>query len=106
MNGPRGSLEPICSWAQRYCVNQQATNTAAGAIVGGVLGAGIGAAVTHNPATGAAIGGAIGAGTSAVAGASQPNYGCPPGYIAAAGAPAFAYYGPYWGSAVWYHPWV
>lgn len=99
------------AWAQRYCVNQQANKTAAGAIIGGVLGAGIGAAVSHNPATGAAIGGAIGAGTGAVAGASQPNYGCPPGYVVAAGAPAFAYSGPYWGSAVWwapawYHPWV
>jgi hypothetical protein len=97
-------------WAARYCVDQQSHNTAAGAVIGGILGAGIGAAVAHNPAAGAAIGGAIGVGTGAVAGASTPNYGCPPGYVVAPGAPAFAYAGPYWGPGVWwapawYHPW-
>ncbi|MGH6888638.1 MAG: hypothetical protein ACREHF_05505 [Rhizomicrobium sp.] len=93
-------------WAARYCVNQ-ANNTVAGALIGGILGAGIGAAVTHNPATGAAIGGAIGAGTGAAAGASYGGGACPPGYVAAAGAPAFYYSSPYYASApAWYHPWV
>lgn len=94
-------------WAARYCVNQ-ANNTVAGALVGGILGAGIGAAVSRNPATGAAIGGAIGAGTGAVAGATSGAGGpCPPGYVVAGGAPAFAYAGPYYGWApAWYNPWV
>lgn len=93
-------------WAARYCVNQ-ANNTVAGALIGGILGAGIGAAVTHNPATGAAIGGAIGAGTGAVAGASYGGGACPPGYGIAPGAPAFYYASPYYAWApAWYHPWV
>lgn len=93
-------------WSAQYCVNQ-ANNTVAGALIGGILGAGIGAAVTHNPATGAAIGGAIGAGTGAVAGSSYGGGGCPPGFVVAAGAPAFVYAGPYYAWApAWYHPWV
>ena len=94
-------------WAAQYCVDQHNNNTVAGALIGGVLGAGIGAAITHNPATGAAIGGALGAGTGAVAGASQPAFGCPQGYVVAPGAPAFVYAGPYYAWApAWYHPWV
>ncbi|HTS53497.1 MAG TPA: hypothetical protein VMH26_09515, partial [Burkholderiales bacterium] len=93
-------------WAARNCVNQ-ANNTAAGAVIGGILGAGIGAAVSRNHASGAAIGGAIGVGTGAVAGASSSAGGCPPGYVVAAGAPAFVYGGPYvaWAPG-WYRPWV
>jgi len=107
----RAYADAYSRWAAQYCVDQHNNNTAAGAVIGGVLGAAIGAAVTHNPATGAAIGGAIGLGTGAVAGASQPTYGCPPGYVVAPGAPAFVYAGPYWGPAVtwapaWYRPWV
>jgi len=94
-------------WAARYCVDQRNNNTVAGALIGGVLGAGIGAAITHNPATGAVIGGAIGAGTGAVAGANSPAGGCPPGYVIAGGAPAFYYGSPYYAWApAWYHPWV
>lgn len=97
-------------WAARYCVSQ-ANNTAAGALIGGILGAGIGAAVSHNAGRGALVGGAIGAGTGAVAGAATPGGPCPPGYVVAGGAPAFAYGGPYYGPAVtwapaWYRPWV
>lgn len=93
-------------WAAQNCVNQ-ANNTAAGAVIGGILGAGIGAAVSHNAGRGALVGGAIGAGTGAVAGSASAAGGCPPGYVIAAGAPAFAYGGPYvaWAPA-WYHPWV
>jgi len=98
-------------WAARYCVDQRDHNTAAGAIIGGILGAGVGAAVTHNPATGAAIGGAIGVGTGAVVGANSSAQGCPPGYVVAAGAPPFVYDGPYWAAdygwaPAWYRPWV
>jgi hypothetical protein len=93
-------------WAARNCVNQ-ANNSAAGAVIGGILGAGIGAAVSHNAGRGALVGGAIGAGTGAVAGAASSPGGCPPGYVIAGGAPAFAYGGPYvaWAPA-WYHPWA
>lgn len=95
-------------WSAQNCVNQ-ANNTAAGALIGGILGAGIGAAVSRNPGRGAAIGGAIGLGTGAVAGAtSGGSGGCPPGYVVAAGAPAFAYAsGPdYAWAPAWYHPWA
>lgn len=96
-------------WAARNCVNQ-ANNTAAGAVIGGILGAGIGAAVSHNAGRGALVGGAIGAGTGAVAGAAAPSGACPPGYVVAPGAPAFTYGGPAYTSVVWapawYHPWV
>ncbi len=107
----RAYAQQYSEWAARYCVDQHNNNTVAGALIGGVLGAGLGAAIAHNPATGAAIGGALGVGVGAAAGASQPAYGCPPGYVVAAGAPAFAYVGPYWGPSVywapaWYHPWV
>jgi hypothetical protein len=93
-------------WAAQYCVSQ-ANNTAAGAVIGGILGAGIGAAVSHNAGRGALVGGAIGAGTGAVAGAASTPGGCPPGYVIAAGAPAFAYGGPSvaW-APTWYRPWV
>jgi hypothetical protein len=98
--------EAYSRWSAQYCVNQ-ANNTAAGALIGGILGAGIGAAVSHNAGRGALVGGAIGAGTGAVAGAASSPGGCPPGYVVAAGAPAFAYGGPYvaWAPA-WYNPWV
>jgi len=92
-------------WAAQYCVNQ-ANNTAAGAVIGGILGAGIGAAVGGG--RGALVGGAVGVGTGAVAGAASAPGGCPPGYVVAAGAPAFVYAGgPYvaWGPA-WYRPWA
>jgi hypothetical protein len=94
-------------WAAQYCVNQ-ANNAAAGAVIGGILGAGIGAAVSHNAGRGALVGGAIGVGTGAVAGAASTPGGCPPGYVIAGGAPAFAYAGgPYVAYAPgWYRPWV
>jgi hypothetical protein len=93
-------------WAAQYCVNQ-ANNTAAGALIGGILGAGIGAAVSHNAGRGALVGGAIGAGTGAVAGAASPSGDCPPGYVIAGGAPGFAYSGAYVSYApAWYHPWA
>ena len=98
-------------WAAQYCVDQRNNNTAAGAIIGGVLGAVIGAGVAGrgDRGAGAVIGGALGAGTGAAIGASSsPGAGCPPGYVVRAGAPAFYWAGPpvvTWAPA-WYHPWV
>jgi hypothetical protein len=100
-------------WAARYCVDQRNNNVAAGAVIGGVFGALLGAGVAgrHSRGAGAAIGGALGAGTGAAVGASQSNSYCPPGYVLRAGAPPFAYAGPYYGGPYyggpgWYNPWV
>jgi hypothetical protein len=100
-------------WASRYCVDQRNQNTAAGAIIGGALGALLGAGVAghHNQGVGALAGGALGATTGAVIGSNSGGGGaCPPNYVVAPGAPAFYYSGPAYGPAVaapgWYHPWV
>ena len=94
-------------WSAQYCVSQ-ANNTAAGAVIGGLLGAGIGAAVSHNAGRGALVGGAIGAGTGAVAGAASAQGAGPPGEVLAGGAPAFAYGGGAYVAyaPAWYNPWV
>lgn len=94
-------------WAARNCINQ-ANNTAAGALIGGILGAGIGAAVSRNAGRGALVGGAIGAGTGAAAGAASSQGACPPGYVVAGGAPAFAYGGGAYVTYApgWYRPWI
>jgi hypothetical protein len=99
-------------WAAKYCVDRHDNNTAAGAIIGGVFGAALGAGVAgRNPAAGALVGGALGAGTGAAIGAASSSNGCPPGYVVRAGAPAFVYAGPYHAPAIvyapaWYRPWV
>ncbi|HEY5289712.1 MAG TPA: hypothetical protein VIJ59_06725 [Caulobacteraceae bacterium] len=99
------------SWAAQYCVDRRNNNTAAGAIIGGVLGSIIGSGVAGRGEHfgGAVVGGAVGATAGAAIGSSSSNtYGCPNGYVVAAGAPAFYYGGP--GPAVyapsWYNPWV
>ena len=98
-------------WAAQYCVDQRNTNPAAGAIIGGVLGAVIGSSVAGrgDRGAGAVIGGALGAGTGAAIGSSSSSgAGCPPGYVVRGGAPGFAWAGPSvvtWAPA-WYHPWV
>jgi hypothetical protein len=81
-------------WASANCVDQRTGNTAAGAIVGGALGAITGAALTGKGA-GALAGGAVGAVTGAAVGSTAPT-SCPPGYVVRAGAPAFVYGGPYY----------
>jgi hypothetical protein len=101
------------AWAARYCVDQHNSHVAAGAIIGGLLGAATGAAIggPHNAAAGAAVGGVIGLGTGAAVGASTASAACPPGYVVAAGAPTFVYGGAYAGPGVvyagpgWYRPW-
>jgi outer membrane lipoprotein SlyB len=100
------------SWAAENCVDRRNNNTAAGAIIGGVLGAVIGSGVAghHERGEGAVVGGVLGAGAGAAIGASSGDTrGCPPGYVVRAGAPAFYYGGgygsAYWGPS-WYHPWT
>jgi len=99
-------------WAAQYCVDRRNNNTAAGAIIGGVFGAVLGAGIAgpRNAGAGALVGGALGAGTGAAIGSSSSaGAGCPPGYVIRAGAPAF-YYGGYGPGVVyapaWYRPWV
>lgn len=100
-------------WAAQYCVDKR-SNATAGAAIGGVLGAIAGSGLAGHGAHlgGAVVGGAVGATAgAAIAANSQPGPACPPGYVVAAGAPAFAYagapipltvvYGP-----EWYRPWV
>ena len=101
------------AWSQANCVRQEQNRTAAGAIIGGVLGAVIGSNVTRgrDRGAGAVVGGALGA----VAGGAIANNqgpGCPPGFVIRSGAPGF-YYGPPPGAAVvvydaptWYNPWL
>ena len=96
------------AWASRYCVDRRNNNIAAGAIIGGVLGAlaGSGIAGHHERGEGAVVGGVLGAGAGAAIGASSSSaYGCPPGYVASRGAPAF-YYGYEPPAPGWYNPWV
>lgn len=101
------------AWSQANCVRQEQNRTAAGAIIGGVLGAVIGSNLAggRDRGAGAVVGGALGA----VAGGAVANNagpGCPPGFVVRTGAPAF-YYGPPPGSTVviydqptWYNPWI
>jgi hypothetical protein len=80
-------------------------------VIGGVLGAALGAGLSGGRAGATIAGGAIGAGTgAAVAGSSGPGGGCPPGYAIRAGAPVFYYGGPVYPGVLyapgWYNPWV
>ncbi len=97
------------AWAQQNCVDQRTGNTAAGAIVGGTLGAIAGAALTHGRTSGTLAGGALGAVAGAEIGANSST--CPPGYVVRTGAPTFVYDGPYYPQAVIYEtgpyaPWI
>ena len=92
------------NWAQQNCIDERTGNTAAGAIVGGALGAIAGAALTHGHDSGALAGGAVGAVAGAEIGSSSTN--CPPGYRVRVGAPAFVYDGPYPTTEVVYEPGV
>jgi hypothetical protein len=95
-------------WATQNCIDQGHQNTAAGALIGGVLGAVLGGAAAghYDQGEGALVGGALGATTGAAIGASTSS--CPPGYVVASGAPAFAYagYAPVAAVPAWYNPWV
>ena len=97
-------------WSAANCIRQEQNRTAAGAIIGGVLGAVIGssAAGRGSRGAGAVIGGALGA-TAGGAIANSQGPGCPPGFALRPGAPAF--YGPpgvvvAYGAPDWYNPWL
>ena len=98
-------------WSAANCIRQEQNRTAAGAIIGGVLGAVIGSAAAGRGSrgAGAVIGGALGA-TAGGAVANSQGPGCPPGFVLRSGAPGF-YYGPPPGAVVyeapgWYNPWI
>jgi len=97
-------------WAARNCVQQRQNNAAAGAVVGGVLGALVGSGIAGrgNHTGGAIVGGAVGATAGAAIGSSSGNQSsCPPGYVVTGGAPGFYYggYAPVYGPS-WYNPWI
>jgi len=97
------------TWAAENCIDRRNNNTAAGAIIGGVLGALVGSAAggRHDRGGGAVVGGVLGAGAGAAIGSSSTDTrGCPPGYYVRAGAPAFYYGGPALYAPGWYNPWV
>ncbi len=107
----RGYAAAAEQWSSANCIRKGENRTAAGAIIGGVLGAVIGSNLAggRDRGAGAVVGGALGA----VAGgaiASNQGPGCPPGFVTRPGAPVF--YGPQ-GPAVivydeptWYNPWI
>ena len=99
-------------WARENCVRAHG-DPAAGAVVGGIIGAliGSGVAAGGHRTTGAIVGGAIGAaGGAAIAGSTdthETSPGCPPGYVARGGAPEFYAASDYFYAAPgWYRPWV
>ena len=101
------------AWSNTNCIRQEQNRTAAGAIIGGVLGAVIGSSVAgrYDRGAGAVVGGGLGAiAGGAIANSSGP--GCPPGFVLRPGAPTFAYGPPPGGVAVvydaptWYNPWI
>jgi hypothetical protein len=95
------------AWYGRYCVQREHNNVAAGAIIGGALGAILGAGISHGHAGGTIVGGALGATTgAAIASDSNVGGGCPPGYVIRAGAPAFYWGGPVVYAPPGYNPWV
>ncbi len=109
----RDYAQRYAAWAAQSCVDQRNHNVAAGALVGGVLGAIAGSGVVGrgDHAAGAVVGGALGAGAGAAVAANASATACPPGYVVRADAPPFVYNGPYTGPDVvyvpaWYHPWV
>jgi uncharacterized protein YcfJ len=102
-------------WAAANCIAQRENSTAAGAVIGGILGAIVGGAAAGRYDRGAGIvaGGALGAvagGAIGNASAAENNPNCPPGYVLRDGAEPF-YAGPVYGDVVyeapgWYDPWL
>jgi hypothetical protein len=95
-------------WAQDNCVRSRG-DPAAGALIGGIFGALIGAGVGghHGAFAGAAIGGTTGAVIASGAGGDETSPGCPPGYVVRGGAEGFDYDTQiYYAAPTWYHPWV
>lgn len=102
----------VQQWSAENCVQEHNSNVAAGAVIGGVLGAFLGSSIAGrgSHAAGAVVGGATGAVAGAAIGASQTSPGCPPGYVVRAGAPpfpGFAFVGGYtYVAPPGYRPWV
>jgi hypothetical protein len=99
-------------WAAQNCIAQRAQNTAAGAVIGGLLGAlaGGGLAGRHDRGAGIVAGGAVGAIAGAAIGSASTSPGCPPGYGLRPGAAAF-YPPAVFGGVVYaappsYDPWI
>lgn len=102
-------------WAAANCVQQRANNTAAGTVIGGILGALVGSGLSgrHDRGAGIIAGGALGAVAGGAIGnsASNNNPNCPPGFGLRAGAAPF-YPGPIYGGGVVYaapaayDPWI
>jgi hypothetical protein len=102
-------------WAAANCIAERENSTAAGAVIGGILGAIIGgsAAGRYDRGAGIVAGGALGAvagGAIGNASAAENNPNCPPGYVLREGAEPF-YAGPVYGDIVyeapgWYDPWL
>jgi len=108
----RRYAESVERWAAENCYDQRRENQAAGAVIGGVLGAllGSGVAGPHDRGTGAVVGGLAGAMAGSAIGASSTSPGCPPGYYVRSGAPPF--YAPGFGGGYvyaappGYRPWI
>ncbi|MDE2302086.1 MAG: hypothetical protein KGK11_05955 [Sphingomonadales bacterium] len=99
-------------WAHEFCVKAHG-NTAAGAVIGGVLGMIVGGGIAGpgSRGFGSFAGGALGAGAGAAI-ASNSNSdatspGCPPGFVVRGGARwGYAPPGYYYAAPGWYRPWV
>ena len=108
----RRYAESVQRWSAENCIDRRRDNQAAGAVIGGVLGAIVGSNVAGrgNRTAGAVFGGAAGAMAGASIGASSTSPGCPPGYAVRAGAPAFVgpvFVGGYgYAAPPGYRPWV
>jgi outer membrane lipoprotein SlyB len=108
-------------WAAANCVTEKRSNTTAGAVIGGLLGAaaGTGLAGRHDRAAGAILGGATGAVAGGAIGNASTPPGCPPGYVVRPVAPVYyapppppvwypapAYPGVVYAGPGWYGPWA
>ncbi len=106
-------------WAAANCVAEKRSNTTAGAVIGGLLGAaaGTGLAGRHDRAAGAILGGATGAVAGGAIGNASTPPGCTPAYVArpvvpvyyappAVWYPAPVYPGVVYATPAWYGPWV
>jgi hypothetical protein len=107
-------------WAVANCVAEKRSNTTAGAVIGGLLGAaaGTGLAGRHDRAAGAILGGATGAVAGGAIGSASTPPGCPPGYVVRPVAPVYyappppvwypapAYPGVVYAAPGWHGPWL
>jgi hypothetical protein len=105
-------------WTAANCVAERRSNTTAGAVIGGLLGAaaGTGLAGRHDHAAGAILGGATGAVAGGAIGSGSTPRDCPPGYIVRPVTPVYyapppvyyppvAYPGVVSAAPGWYNPW-